>query len=317
MFTLDTHTLTLTPAGTGSGTVTGAGTYDYGTNVAVSATADVGSTFTAWSGPDGTECTSGSVSMVADKSCTATFTLLTFTLTAATAGTGSGTVTSAPAGIDCGEDCDEVYDINTVVDLSATPDSGSDFTGWSGDPDCSDGSVTMDLEKSCTATFDLNNPPASPNLVSPDDNKTGLSTTVSFIWGLVSDPDGDPVSYSVCLQEEGVENAVFDCLEVNSETAAAAQGVLYAGAGASGMSLMVLGMVLAGNIRGRRRIFSILFLSVVTAIILTSCGGSTVRNESFTVSDLKENTTYQWKVVADDHKSEGTTDSEVRRFTTR
>jgi len=70
------HTLTLASAGTGSGNTTGAGTHDFGTDVVVTATADLGSTFVGWSGADGTECTTGTVDMVADKSCTATFDLI-------------------------------------------------------------------------------------------------------------------------------------------------------------------------------------------------------------------------------------------------
>jgi len=68
-------TLTLPTAGTGSGTVTGAGTYNYGDTATVTATADTGSAFTGWSGPNAAECNTGSVSMVADKTCTANFTL--------------------------------------------------------------------------------------------------------------------------------------------------------------------------------------------------------------------------------------------------
>jgi hypothetical protein len=45
------------------------------------------------------------------------------------------------------------YAENTVVSLSATPNSGYVFDSWTGDADCADGSVTMDADKSCTATF--------------------------------------------------------------------------------------------------------------------------------------------------------------------
>ena len=50
------------------------------------------------------------------------------------AGTGIGTVTSVPAGINCGTDCSEVVNYGTVVTLSAAPSTGrgSVFSGWSG-----------------------------------------------------------------------------------------------------------------------------------------------------------------------------------------
>jgi hypothetical protein len=93
------------------------------------------------------------------------------TLTVTKTGTGTGTVTSNPVGIDCGGDCNEIYNDGTVVTLAATPDAGSTFAGWSGDADCSVGQVTMDADKTCTATFTLlvpdlvekavSNPPAS------------------------------------------------------------------------------------------------------------------------------------------------------------
>lgn len=66
---------------------------------------------------------------------------------------GRGTVSSSPAGIDCGADCEEVYEVGTGVVLTSTPEAGSKFRGWSGDPDCADGAVTMNSDINCTATF--------------------------------------------------------------------------------------------------------------------------------------------------------------------
>ncbi|TAJ18472.1 MAG: YncE family protein, partial [Dehalococcoidia bacterium] len=85
---------------------------------------------------------------------TTTISSLTYALTVARQGTGLGTVTSTPAGIDCGSSCTATFDSGAVVTLTATPDATSTFTGWSGA--CTGtGScvVTMDAAKSVTATF--------------------------------------------------------------------------------------------------------------------------------------------------------------------
>jgi hypothetical protein len=47
-------------------------------------------------------------------------------------GTGVGTVTSVPTGIDCGETCMAMFEPGTVVTLTAAPTTGTTFMGWSG-----------------------------------------------------------------------------------------------------------------------------------------------------------------------------------------
>lgn len=68
-------------------------------------------------------------------------------------GTGTGRVLSNPAGIDCPGDCTETFASGMQVLLSPRPSPGSTFSAWSGDPDCVDGSVTINGDRSCTATF--------------------------------------------------------------------------------------------------------------------------------------------------------------------
>ncbi|RUQ40391.1 MAG: hypothetical protein EKK69_05595, partial [Candidatus Competibacteraceae bacterium] len=162
---LPRYTLTVSKAGTGSGTVASnpagisCGTdcsesYTSSTAVTLTARAASGSTFAGWSGACTGTASTCKVSMDAAKEVTATFTPPRYTLTVRKAGTGSGTVTSDPAGISCSTDCSEPYTSGASVTLTATTASGSTFAGWSGV--CSGTStctVTMSAAKTVTATF--------------------------------------------------------------------------------------------------------------------------------------------------------------------
>ncbi|MGR0481752.1 MAG: InlB B-repeat-containing protein [Candidatus Electronema sp. V4] len=84
-------------------------------------------------------------------------TVSAYALTVSKNGTGSGAVTSNPPGISCGTACGASFTAGQSVTLTAAAASGSAFAGWSGA--CSGtGScvVTMDADKSVTATFTVN-----------------------------------------------------------------------------------------------------------------------------------------------------------------
>ncbi|MDO9041627.1 MAG: LamG-like jellyroll fold domain-containing protein [Desulfocapsaceae bacterium] len=212
-FTLNQYTLTVNKEGTGSGTVGGSGSYPYQTPIQVTAVAATGSTFTGWSGDCYGTASPYVILVNSNKTCTATFTLNQYTVSASAGGNGSlnagttspqtidynatthfifnaatgyhvagilgcgisysntdnaitsrdettapitgdcvvsatftlntytltinktglGTVTSMPAGINCGTDCSESYNNGDEVTLTAIPARGNVFIGWSND----------------------------------------------------------------------------------------------------------------------------------------------------------------------------------------
>ncbi len=81
-----------------------------------------------------------------------------YTLSVSKIGTGSGTLASIPTGIDCGATCSASFNYNSSVTLTATPATGSSFTGWSGAGCTGTGTcvVTMGGARTVTATFTLN-----------------------------------------------------------------------------------------------------------------------------------------------------------------
>jgi uncharacterized repeat protein (TIGR01451 family) len=159
LFTLDTHSLTLGTAGNGAGVVNGdpSGTsFDYGTVVTLTAAPAAGSYFAGWAGDVSGTDNPATIMVDGDKVVTATFTLYTYTLSVNVSGNGAGSIQSDPAGIGCSTNCASDFDYGTVVTLTATPATGSTFTGWTGA--CSGTAacvVTVDGAKSVGAEFTL------------------------------------------------------------------------------------------------------------------------------------------------------------------
>jgi hypothetical protein len=162
------YTLKVAESGTASGTVTSdppgidcgavcSAPFDAGTAVALTVTPGPDAAFGGWGGA--CSGTGGcSVTMDRVRSVTATFlaTVPAFDLAVTRDGTGTGTVTSSPAGIDCGTVCSASFAPGTAVGLTAAADAGSRFAGWGGA--CSGTAstciVAMTAPQSVTATFE-------------------------------------------------------------------------------------------------------------------------------------------------------------------
>ena len=174
-------TITLAGAGVGSGAVAlvpaaslncnldagvATGTcqqsYSDGSTLTLIASVNPNSDFSSWTGCDtinGTQCM---LTLNGNRTVTATFSLKNRTLTVDGSGDGEGTVTSnnincmitttmMPAGV-----CMDTLSDGDAVSLTATANTGSVFSGWSGA--CTGNGVaqiTMDASKTCTATFAL------------------------------------------------------------------------------------------------------------------------------------------------------------------
>jgi hypothetical protein len=169
-----TYTVTVMKAGTGTGRVgaaedlggidcggTCSASYPGGTALILGAAADPGSHSTGWNAVGCERALDCTVILTSDMTVTATFSLdAAVSLAVTKAGSGSGTVTSNPSGIDCGTTCSASFGTGAIVQLTATSDANSTFTGWSGA--CSGTSVcslTMNAGQSTTATFNSTPPP--------------------------------------------------------------------------------------------------------------------------------------------------------------
>ena len=162
---LDVNSLTVNL--TGSGAVSSAdgvyscgnkcyGVYAPGKTVAFTAKPAAGASLLAWGGACAGNAPTCTVTVNAESTVTATFSTvvvvgggggggggLSFTLSAGRS--NPGTISSSPAGIDCGSSCSAKYAAGTLVTVTATPPAGQSFLGWSG--------ACSGTNASCTVTI--------------------------------------------------------------------------------------------------------------------------------------------------------------------
>jgi uncharacterized repeat protein (TIGR02543 family) len=120
--------------------------YNSGSSVQLTATPNTGYVFTGWSGDASGSANPLTVVMNGNKNITANFAATAFTLNVTAV---NGTVAKNPNSA--------TYNSGSVVQLTATPNTGYAFTGWSGDATGNTNplNVTMNANKNITASFTL------------------------------------------------------------------------------------------------------------------------------------------------------------------
>lgn len=277
----DQITYALTLGTSGSGSIGAApqpnganGTYVAATTVTLTANPAPDWRFDSWSDAcagQGRICT---VSMDAAKSATATFLFapVTYALSVAKAGDGSGTVTSTEASpsIDCGSFCSFPYVHDVQVTLRAAPAAGSSFTGWTGPCVIANGecTVTMTGATDVTATFAALPPPTA---------HLSLSVAGAGLGRVASAPAGIDCTSGTCGHDFLLGTGVT--LTATADPATPPGGGSYAfagwsGAGCSGTGTCTVTMDAARDVTATFNEIDLRTLTVVNA------GGGTVRDDS-------------------------------------
>ena len=174
----------------------------------------------------------------------------TFLLSVSRDGAGSGSVSSSPAGIDCGSDCSQAYDAGTLVTLTAVAATGSDFTGWTGEGCSGTGTcqVTMDAARSVTATFGLEPTPTADLSVTQTDSPDPVTSGNAVQYFLTVTNSGPDAATGVVLMDTLPAGATL--VAADSPGCVSASGVVTCTIGplGSGASVNISIVVMAPTI---------------------------------------------------------------------
>ena len=146
-FLINSYDLTLVEALGGS--VSGSGTFDHGSTPTITATPNIGYSFTGWNGTGVADPSSSSttVSMTEARTLSPSFSINSYNLTLVEAlgGSVSGSGT---------------FDHGSTPTITATPNIGYSFTGWNGtglaDPSSSSTTVSMTEARTLSPSFSIN-----------------------------------------------------------------------------------------------------------------------------------------------------------------
>ena len=219
-----------------------------------------------------------------------------FALSVTWGGAGSGKVVIRPGATKCSGPCSRNFASGTAVTLTATADSGSIFSGWSGGGCSGTGtcSLTLTSDQTVHATFDLT-PDFSlsasdfaPNPISPGQSSTatvtagavgGFGSAVSLTCSVQPSPSHAP---NCSVSPNSITPGTTATVTIATTAPTAAQvlpsgrssGIFYA------LWLPLAGLALAGiGLRSQRqkkpKVSSFLFCSLLAIglVFQSACGG--------------------------------------------
>ncbi|MCP4697735.1 MAG: hypothetical protein GY862_12920 [Gammaproteobacteria bacterium] len=199
--------------------------YECGASATLTANPDACYQFSAWSGQNAGECAGATCNLIMDaaKSLGAEFVKKTFSLTHSAT---NGSISPALSSYDCG----------SSVTLTATPNGGYWFTGWTGDISGNQSPVTLTVSKdmNITANFSILPLALTPAEVTLEQRGiTELSVSGGeppYIWtsqaGSLSAATGDRTAYTA---PETVGEYWVRVTDARNQTAEAAVSVILAG----------------------------------------------------------------------------------------
>jgi hypothetical protein len=219
-----------------------------------------------------------------------------FTLSVGINGNGSGSVRIDPGGTRCSANCSKSFATGTAITLTATADSGSSFSGWSGGGCSGTGtcSLTLTADQTITATFDLtpefslSASDPTPNPISPGQRSTatvnadgvnGFSSSVSLICSVQPSPTHAP---QCSLNPNSITPGTPATLTITTTAPTAAQALPFGSPSRpfNALWLPIAGLALAGiSFSSQRKrkttLASFLLCSLLVAglVFQSACGG--------------------------------------------
>jgi len=194
-FAINSYSLNVAAANCQVTASPGQSTYNHGQTITLTAVPNAGYNFVGWSGSLTASANPVTFTINQNKTITANCQANTYSLTVTAA---NGTVSKSP---------DQAsYNHNSTVTLTAVPNNGYHFTGWSGNATGSANpvTVTMNAAKTVTANFSQDIAENQTPVLSPIGNhQVSESNTLSFKVTATDADVGDIISYSVTKLPQG------------------------------------------------------------------------------------------------------------------